>query len=109
MPPTRGPAVVPVRPRSCIPLCRLDAHGPPRAARLQDDTLEIMPLGAGQEVGRSCIICKFKDKVIMFDCGLHPGKKFEGSLPYLDDVDLESVDVCLITHFHIDHCAALPY
>ena len=80
----------------------------PRAAP-QDDTLEIMPLGAGQEVGRSCIICKFKDKTVMFDCGLHPGKKFEGSLPYLDDVDLESVDVCLITHFHIDHVGALPY
>ena len=77
--------------------------------RAQDDTLEVMPLGAGQEVGRSCIICKFKDKTVMFDCGLHPGKEFEGSLPYLDYIDLETVDVCLITHFHIDHVGALPY
>eukprot|EP01047_Picozoa_sp_COSAG01_P108622 COSAG01_NODE_37537_length_502_cov_1.062035_1_plen_122_part_10 len=71
--------------------------------------MEIMPLGAGQEVGRSCILCKFKGKSVLFDCGLHPGKKFEGALPFFDEVDLETVDVCLITHFHIDHVGALPY
>lgn len=26
-----------------------------------------------------------------------------------EQVDIESVDVCLITHFHIDHVGALPY
>jgi cleavage and polyadenylation specificity factor subunit 3 len=71
--------------------------------------MEIMPLGAGQEVGRSCILCKFKGKSELLDCGLHPGKKFEGALPFFDEVDLETVDVCLITHFHIDHVGALPY
>lgn len=24
-------------------------------------------------------------------------------------VDLETVDVMLVTHFHLDHCAAMPY
>ena len=46
---------------------------------------------------------------MLFDCGLHPGKKFEGALPFFDEVDLETVDICLITHFHIDHVGALPY
>ena len=31
------------------------------------------------------------------------------SLPFFDDIDLKSVDVILVTHFHLDHCAALPY
>ena len=35
--------------------------------------IEIYPLGAGQDVGRSCIIIKILDKTIMLDCGLHMG------------------------------------
>ena len=38
-----------------------------------DETLEFIPLGAGNEVGRSCCLLKFKGKTIMFDCGAHPG------------------------------------
>jgi cleavage and polyadenylation specificity factor subunit 3 len=30
-----------------------------------NDLLEIMPIGAGSEVGRSCIILKYKGKTIM--------------------------------------------
>jgi cleavage and polyadenylation specificity factor subunit 3 len=45
----------------------------------------------------------------MFDCGIHPGLSGFNSLPYLDSVDLAQVDVALITHFHLDHCAAVPY
>jgi len=32
---------------------------------LGSDEMVIMPLGAGNEVGRSCIIMKFKGKTIM--------------------------------------------
>ena len=45
----------------------------------------------------------------MFDCGVHPGLTGMASLPFFDEVDMASVDVILITHFHLDHCAALPY
>ena len=45
----------------------------------------------------------------MLDCGIHPGYSGEHSLPYFDLIDLNEVDVMLITHFHLDHCAALPY
>ncbi len=45
----------------------------------------------------------------MFDCGIHPGFTGLNSLPFLDLVDLDKVDVALITHFHLDHCAAVPY
>lgn len=45
----------------------------------------------------------------MLDCGIHPGYSGLASLPFLDEVDLDTVDVALITHFHLDHCAAVPY
>ena len=35
--------------------------------------IEIIPLGAGQDVGRSCILVSLGGKNIMFDCGMHMG------------------------------------
>lgn len=71
--------------------------------------VEIIPLGAGQEVGRSCIILKYMGKTVMLDCGIHPGYSGLASLPFFDEVDLSTVDAMLVTHFHLDHCAAVPY
>ena len=71
--------------------------------------MEITPLGAGCEVGRSCCITKYRGSTIMFDCGLHPAYTGLASLPYFDEVDLSSVDILLVTHFHMDHCGAAPY
>ncbi|CAL8460817.1 g348 [Coccomyxa elongata] len=75
----------------------------------QEHIVEIIPLGAGQEVGRSCVILKYMGKTVMFDCGVHPGFSGEQSLPYFDSIDLDTVDLMLVTHFHLDHCAAVPY
>ncbi|KAJ1477681.1 beta-lactamase-like protein [Baffinella frigidus] len=74
-----------------------------------DETLEFMPLGGGNEVGRSCCVMKFKGKTIMFDCGAHPGYKGEEALPFFDEVDAAEIDLLLVTHFHVDHAAAVPY
>lgn len=52
----------------------------------------------------------------MFDCGIHPGFSGPAQLPSIESLDdllggsmEKGVDVILITHFHLDHCAALPY
>ena len=71
--------------------------------------MSITPLGAGCEVGRSCVVLKFKGSTIMFDCGVHPAYTGVASLPYFDDVDPSEVDLLLVTHFHMDHCGAVPY
>ncbi|PVV05229.1 hypothetical protein BB560_000254 [Smittium megazygosporum] len=73
------------------------------------DLLKIKPLGAGQEVGRSCIVIEYKNKTVMLDCGLHPAYDGLASLPFFDEIDPASVDVLLVTHFHVDHAAAVPY
>lgn len=53
--------------------------------------------------------CTRRGKKIMFDCGIHPGLQGSDSLPFLTNEDLDEVSVALITHFHLDHCAAVPY
>ena len=75
---------------------------------MDSEVLRITPLGGGQEVGRSCILLQFKGRNVMLDCGCHPGREGSDSLPFFDSIDVE-IDLILITHFHIDHCAALPY
>lgn len=69
----------------------------------------ITPLGSGQEVGRSCHLIEFRGQTVLLDCGIHPGYDGMNGLPFFDQVDPGSVDVLLVSHFHIDHVASLPY
>ncbi|KAL9695646.1 hypothetical protein quinque_014931 [Culex quinquefasciatus] len=75
----------------------------------ENDLLLIRPLGAGQEVGRSCIMLEFKGKKIMLDCGIHPGLSGMDALPFVDLIEADEVDLLFISHFHLDHCGALPW
>ncbi|THH19970.1 hypothetical protein EW146_g1294 [Bondarzewia mesenterica] len=72
-------------------------------------TLSITLLGAGQEVGRSCCVLQYRDKTIVLDAGIHPAFSGMASLPFVDELDWSTVDAILITHFHLDHAAALTY
>ena len=81
-----------------------------RLLQVQGDVMEITPLGAGQEVGRSCVLMKFRGKQVMFDCGIHPAFTGVASLPFFDHIpDMSAIDLCLVTHFHLDHSGAVPY
>jgi cleavage and polyadenylation specificity factor subunit 3 len=81
----------------------------PQKIEINGECLEILPIGAGCEVGRSCIIIKFQNKKIMLDCGVHPAFNGTCSLPFFDLIDTSDIDILLVTHFHLDHCGALPY
>ena len=74
-----------------------------------EDVMRITPLGSGQEVGRSCHLLQFRDMTIMLDIGIHPGYDGINGLPFLDQVEPDQIDVLLVTHFHLDHAASLPY
>lgn len=71
--------------------------------------MTMTPLGSGQEVGRSCHVLEFRGMTIMLDIGVHPGYDGMSGLPFLDRVEPEDIDVLLVTHFHLDHAASLPY
>ena len=43
--------------------------------------IRIVPLGAGQDVGRSCILVSIGHKNVMFDCGMHMGYNDERRFP----------------------------
>ncbi|CAL5428212.1 unnamed protein product [Camellia sinensis] len=62
--------------------------------------IDCLVLGAGQEVGKSCVVVSINGKRIMFDCGMHMG--------YLDH--RRYPDFSLISKSgHLDHIGALPY
>ncbi|KAI9006912.1 beta-lactamase-like protein [Hyaloraphidium curvatum] len=76
--------------------------------------IEVIPLGAGQDVGRSCILLRLNGKRIMLDCGMHMGYTDERRFPDFSfiakDKDLtDELDCVIISHFHLDHCGGLPY
>lgn len=45
----------------------------------------------------------------MLDAGVHPAHSGIAALPFYDEFDLSTVDILLISHFHLDHAASLPY
>jgi hypothetical protein len=61
-------------------------------------------LGAGQDVGRSCIIMSIGGKTIMFDCGMHMAYNDERRFPDFSYISSSGndfngvVDCVLITH-----------
>lgn len=68
-------------------------------AVIDDSVMEITTLGAGSEVGRSCILIKYKGKTIMLDCGVHPAYSGENSLPLYQNIDVKSVDLLLVSQY----------
>jgi len=92
--------------------------------------IHVTPLGAGRDVGRSCIVVRFTPPppapsssssrrppsdagvCVMLDCGLHMGREdaasrypdFERATPR----GAAGVDAVVVTHTHSDHCGALP-
>mmetsp|Transcript_4763 Transcript_4763/g.9038 ORF Transcript_4763/g.9038 Transcript_4763/m.9038 type:complete len:660 (-) Transcript_4763:272-2251(-) len=76
--------------------------------------VEVVPLGAGQDVGRSCVLVTLGGKRIMFDCGIHMGYTDTRRFPDFRYISrsgryTQAIDAVIITHFHLDHCGALPY
>ncbi|XP_065840373.1 integrator complex subunit 11-like [Oscarella lobularis] len=75
--------------------------------------LIIVFVGAGQDVGRSCILLYIGGKRIMLDCGMHMGFNDQRRFPDFSYIGAgpvtEYIDCVIISHFHLDHCGALPY
>ncbi|CCH58758.1 hypothetical protein TBLA_0A09750 [Henningerozyma blattae CBS 6284] len=79
------------------------------AGSIKPQDFKFFALGGANEVGRSCHIIQYKGKTVMLDAGIHPAYQGLASLPFYDDFDLSTIDVLLISHFHLDHAASLPY
>ncbi|KAI0516254.1 hypothetical protein KFK09_008926 [Dendrobium nobile] len=76
--------------------------------------IECLVLGAGQEVGKSCVVVSIGGRRIMFDCGMHMGyldnRRYPDFSRISESGDFNAALTCIvITHFHLDHVGALPY
>lgn len=76
--------------------------------------ITVTPLGAGQDVGRSCLLVCIGGKRLMLDCGMHMGYNDDRRFPDFsfvsgDEPLTEYLDAVIISHFHLDHCGALPF
>ncbi|KAF8067260.1 CPSF73-II [Scenedesmus sp. PABB004] len=77
--------------------------------------MRVLVLGAGQDVGKSCVVVRIGGRTLMFDCGMHLGYQDERRFPDFGllgppGTDLTAVvDALLVSHFHLDHVGALPY
>ncbi|PAA48410.1 hypothetical protein BOX15_Mlig027854g4, partial [Macrostomum lignano] len=77
-------------------------------------SISVVPLGAGQDVGRSCILVSIAGRRIMFDCGMHAGFQDDRRFPDFTYITKQGspndyLDAVIVSHFHLDHCGALPY
>lgn len=72
--------------------------------------MQVQVLGAGCDVGRSCLHLSFSGANLLLDCGAHPGFADARRFPDFKSLgsQLSSLDAILISHFHFDHAAALP-
>jgi Cft2 family RNA processing exonuclease len=71
-----------------------------------------MPLGGGQEIGRSCYLLKLCGEFFVLDCGIsvkfgEPWRRYP-AIEFLGAIR-DRIRGIFITHAHHDHCAALLY
>jgi len=73
--------------------------------------IRLITLGGFRQVGRSAILLRTKESMVLLDCGVNPGaKKPSDTFPKLGatELDFDLLDAVVISHAHLDHCGALP-
>ncbi|MCS7137600.1 MAG: beta-CASP ribonuclease aCPSF1, partial [Candidatus Caldarchaeum sp.] len=83
-----------------------------RSQVFESKDVRITVLGAGRQVGRSCLLLQTSESTILLDCGLSAGASSPTSFfPRLDLVPnlIESLDAVIVSHAHLDHVGLVPY
>ena len=78
----------------------------------KDIWIRISILGAGRQVGRSCLLLQTPESRVLLDCGIDvAAQNPDDSYPMLEapEFDINKLDAIIITHPHTDHCAFVPY
>ncbi|MDP6641787.1 MAG: beta-CASP ribonuclease aCPSF1 [Candidatus Nanoarchaeia archaeon] len=75
--------------------------------------VRITYLGAGRQVGRSCLLLQTPESRVLLDCGIHPGRNIndQESVPFFDapEFNINDIDAVVLSHSHLDHSALVPY
>jgi integrator complex subunit 11 len=62
--------------------------------------MDITMSGAGQEVGKSCVVATIGGKRIMFDCGMHMGYSDLRAFPDFSLISPSTISCLVITHLY---------
>ncbi|MBN1156527.1 beta-CASP ribonuclease aCPSF1 [Candidatus Woesearchaeota archaeon] len=73
--------------------------------------IRVSYLGAGRQVGRSCLFLQTPESRILLDCGIDVAANDDNAYPYLDapEFDINQLDAVIMTHSHLDHAGFVPY
>jgi len=70
-------------------------------------------LGAGRQVGRSCLLLQTPSSKVLLDCGVNTAaSENREKYPYLNISeigDINSINAVILTHAHLDHSGLVPY
>ncbi len=77
----------------------------------KEEWVRVTFLGAGRQVGRSCILLQTPESKILLDCGIDTASQGAEKFPYLNvpEFDIKNLDAVIISHAHLDHVGLVPY
>lgn len=79
----------------------------------RNEWVKLTMLGAGRQVGRSCLFLQTPESRILLDCGIDPSRSLndQNAFPYFDapEFSLNDLDAVVLGHSHLDHSALVPY
>ncbi|MDP3919098.1 MAG: MBL fold metallo-hydrolase, partial [Nanoarchaeota archaeon] len=76
----------------------------------KNEWVRISFLGAGRQVGRSCIYLQTPESRVLLDCGINVAAPQEHMYPQFDvpEFKINEIDAVIISHAHLDHSAMVP-
>ncbi len=77
----------------------------------REEWVRVTFLGAGRQVGRSCILLQTPESKILLDCGIDVASADKDKFPYMNvsEFNIEQLDAVILSHAHTDHGGLIPY
>ena len=77
-----------------------------------DEWVRITFLGAGRQVGRSCLLLATPESKILLDCGIDvAAQSNQDKFPILNvpEFNIKDLDAVIVSHAHLDHSGMVPW
>ena len=76
----------------------------------KQEWVRISFLGAGRQVGRSCLLLQTPESRVLLDCGIDVASE-KSAYPMLEapEFNIQELDAVIVTHSHVDHSGFVPW